>query len=81
MTTIDDTKPTDLELRTKARTFEEQIHTAEWKRMSQKAQSERLTAKVQAAKNTAENYIATGMAPCMAWPRAIREEILERDSD
>jgi len=28
----DEMNPTDLELRTKARTFEEQNHTTEWKR-------------------------------------------------
>jgi diaminopimelate epimerase len=73
--------PTDLELRTKARTFEEQNHTTEWKKMSRKAQDTRLTAKVKAARHLAENYIETGVPHFIAWPRAIREEILETESD
>jgi hypothetical protein len=36
---------------------------------------------VEAARHLAENYIETGMPDFIAWPRAIREEILETESD
>jgi hypothetical protein len=81
MTTIDDTTYDLRILEQKARDFERQMHGKEWRKMSPAAQDARVEVKALAAKNIAEAYIQTGMAPCMAWPRAIREEILERDSD
>jgi len=50
-------------------------------KMSREEQDHLVIAKAAAARSTAEACIQTGMAPCVAWPRAIREEILERDSD
>jgi hypothetical protein len=64
-----------------AKMTDEMNHTTEWKKMSRKAQDRRLTAKVKAARHLAENYIETGMPDFIAWPRAIREEILETESD
>jgi len=75
------TVPTELELRTTARIFESQNRSATWKKMSRKEQDNLVKAKAASARRIAENYITTGMASCVAWPRAIREEILERDSD
>ena len=43
--------------------------------------SERATAKATSGEEHSRELHKTGMAPCVAWPRAIREEILERDSD
>jgi hypothetical protein len=81
MTTIDDTTYSQGILKQKARDFERQMHGKEWRKTKLADQEELVQLKATAAKNTAENYIQTGMAPCVAWPRAIREEILERDSD
>ena len=83
MTTIDDTKHDGLGTENKGQdirgTDSPQQHGNEMSRKAQDAsgdsEGERSTGR------SARTYIQTGMASCMAWPRAIREEILERDSD
>jgi hypothetical protein len=82
MTTIDEEETyKDSQLKGLARTFEEQNRAATWRKMTPKEQDKIIKLKASMARRIAESYIKTGMASCVAWPRAIREEILERDSD
>jgi len=78
MTQLDDTTYSQGNTQTESAGFERQMHGKEWRKTKLADQEELVQLKATAAKNTAENYIQTGMAPCVAWPRAIREEILER---
>jgi hypothetical protein len=69
------------QLETKAHDFLKQNKAKEYKAMSQKDRNELAHLKAEAAKRYAENLMESGTPDFVAWPMAIRQEILGSESD
>ena len=69
------------DLESQALRFLRQNKKKEIKGMSKAEVNEWATLKANAARRLVENLMATGEPSFVAWPRAIRSEILESESD
>jgi len=73
--------PSHSDLRSKAWAFLKSNKPGELKKMSKGKLDRYCEQKAKAAENLAKNLIATGEFPEVAWNLAIRQEILESESD
>jgi hypothetical protein len=69
------------DLEAQALKFQRENKPKEYRTMSQKDRKELANLKAKAAKRYAENLIESGTPDFVAWPMAIRSQILETESD